>query len=570
MDKLKINKANGITLIALVVTIIVLLLLAGISIQMLTGDNGILNRAGQAKTMTDEAQVLENIKLAYNNAQIGKYTNSNENFANKIQEELEKTYGAGNATVTDNGDGTLTVTVNGKIYDIDGDGNVTKQGASIVVGEVTFKDSNGDVITSKIQGEGTVFVHFTASLTGGSISSVTASGLTPSLTNGEWVTEVTANGTYEFTITGTADGETKTTKKTVTVNQFSSIPSGLKIGSTVTYKPSGTSTWEAELCSSTKTPVNDDVTLQTVASGFVTSGNTNMSITNWKVLSIDEDNAKVELISTAPSPGIVYLGQAQGYNNAVYLLNKACNELYGRTITKGGAQYTIEGRNLNIDDIEKRMTDTALATAHTYGSTATWGNTTNAYTSSNYYPTIYAQEVDSKINGNALTGTLNLWTKQTTPIHRNDGVSELQSDGTTTTSKTTTDGKVKATASIQPKQTFWYKDNTFMQTAFKATEEEKENGINDGSNQTANYNLLMTNGSGSTATYWLASRWVDLDSSSCLFCVGMVYGGDVAGQYTCKSDGGTGFVSRALRPVVSLSSKLISGTSSTGFTVEQN
>ena len=166
MFKHKINKISGITLIALVVTIIVLLLLAGISIQMLTGDNGILNRAGQAKTMTDEAQVLENIKLAYNNAQIGKYTNSNENFANKMQEELEKTYGAGNATVIDNGDGPLTVTINGKIYDIDGEGNVTKQGASIVVGEVTFKDSNGDEITSKIQGEGTVYIHFTASLTG--------------------------------------------------------------------------------------------------------------------------------------------------------------------------------------------------------------------------------------------------------------------------------------------------------------------------------------------------------------------------------------------------------------------
>ena len=40
------NTKSGITLIALVVTIIVLLLLAGISIQMLTGDNGILQRAG--------------------------------------------------------------------------------------------------------------------------------------------------------------------------------------------------------------------------------------------------------------------------------------------------------------------------------------------------------------------------------------------------------------------------------------------------------------------------------------------------------------------------------------------
>ena len=41
---------NGITLIALVITIIVLLILAGVSIATLTGENGILTRANDAKT----------------------------------------------------------------------------------------------------------------------------------------------------------------------------------------------------------------------------------------------------------------------------------------------------------------------------------------------------------------------------------------------------------------------------------------------------------------------------------------------------------------------------------------
>ena len=60
----KINKNNGITLIALVVTIIVLLILAGISISMLTGQNGILNRAAEAKEKTEKAQSEERIKVA--------------------------------------------------------------------------------------------------------------------------------------------------------------------------------------------------------------------------------------------------------------------------------------------------------------------------------------------------------------------------------------------------------------------------------------------------------------------------------------------------------------------------
>ena len=57
-------KNKGITLIALVVTIIVLLVLAGISISMLTGQNGILNRASEAKEKTGTANVEEQRKLA--------------------------------------------------------------------------------------------------------------------------------------------------------------------------------------------------------------------------------------------------------------------------------------------------------------------------------------------------------------------------------------------------------------------------------------------------------------------------------------------------------------------------
>ena len=49
-------KENGITLIALVITIIVLLILAAVSIATLTGENGILTRANDAKTETEEAK----------------------------------------------------------------------------------------------------------------------------------------------------------------------------------------------------------------------------------------------------------------------------------------------------------------------------------------------------------------------------------------------------------------------------------------------------------------------------------------------------------------------------------
>ena len=57
------NKNKGITLIALVITIIVLLILAGVAISMLSGENGILKKAAEAKTKTEEGQKQEETAL---------------------------------------------------------------------------------------------------------------------------------------------------------------------------------------------------------------------------------------------------------------------------------------------------------------------------------------------------------------------------------------------------------------------------------------------------------------------------------------------------------------------------
>ena len=61
---MKRTKENGITLIALVITIIVLLILASVSISMLTGNNGILRQAKNAKQETEEAGENEKDKLS--------------------------------------------------------------------------------------------------------------------------------------------------------------------------------------------------------------------------------------------------------------------------------------------------------------------------------------------------------------------------------------------------------------------------------------------------------------------------------------------------------------------------
>ncbi len=60
---LQLHKSNAITLVALVVTIIVLLILAGISIHLISGSNGILQKASQAVSITEIASAKENTEL---------------------------------------------------------------------------------------------------------------------------------------------------------------------------------------------------------------------------------------------------------------------------------------------------------------------------------------------------------------------------------------------------------------------------------------------------------------------------------------------------------------------------
>ena len=67
------RKDRGITLIALVVTIIVLLILAGVSISTLTGQNGILNRATEAKEKKETAKSGEQSALSELENQINNY-----------------------------------------------------------------------------------------------------------------------------------------------------------------------------------------------------------------------------------------------------------------------------------------------------------------------------------------------------------------------------------------------------------------------------------------------------------------------------------------------------------------
>ena len=115
--KQKLKESKGITLIALVITIIVLLILAGVVIATLTGDNGILGKAKTAKTTNDEEKAKEQIKIAV----MGSYGKDGELNYDDLTKNLEQ---IGIKDLPNEASYPLEVTLEGVIAEIDENGEV--------------------------------------------------------------------------------------------------------------------------------------------------------------------------------------------------------------------------------------------------------------------------------------------------------------------------------------------------------------------------------------------------------------------------------------------------------------
>lgn len=120
-----IKSRNGITLIVLVITIIILLILAGITIAVLTGDNGLLNKAGNAKQASEVANAIEEIQFEV----MKSYKKNGTIDEDKINQNLSKING---------------LTYNDKV--IDSNNKITKLPATVKLNGYVFTISeNGDV-----------------------------------------------------------------------------------------------------------------------------------------------------------------------------------------------------------------------------------------------------------------------------------------------------------------------------------------------------------------------------------------------------------------------------------------
>lgn len=204
----KIVNEKGITLVALVITIIILLILAGISISALT-NTGIFQKAQDAEGKSKLADAKESMALLLHEWQVEHVTSDKtlETFlGEKVADSTIESYNK-----LDNGN--YEVYIKGYVGVIDSEGNlvedVQKAGPRPTISNVKITTDGTTEVVDNSQKPGTKLkINFSSSIENGTIKSVTPA--VPYETNGT-EKEVT------FTIVGTVDGTDYTTKKTISV-----------------------------------------------------------------------------------------------------------------------------------------------------------------------------------------------------------------------------------------------------------------------------------------------------------------------------------------------------------------
>ena len=484
------------------------MILAGVSINTVLGDDGIIKKAKEAAAATKQASAEEEMNRLVLEYQLASKDETLESF---LQEKVTEGRIDG---VTDNGDGTITITkkVEGKDYTITVKKPVAptpsvKVGAIRVVSDSTGAGSSlGEASTAKGK---TLYIMIDSSISGGT---TTVSPQVPYA--------VTENGTYKFTVTGTVNGTAYTKEVSVTVNQFKNSileDINIKIGDSVNY---------------TYDTANSSYTLESKYSG--NSSNQTIAQTTgltWKVLNVDKENDTVDIISTNPTSSTVTFANILGYNNGPYLMNEICKAQYSNK-TLG-----VNARSINLLDMEKQLTAAGIKSRNEYNkgsSTYAQYGTTKTYTSNTKYPSLYANQKGAGPNITEAEASKKITQPDTTK--GNDPYEESKPIATT---EPTTDNTSGTGSPLTVTQTYYYIP------------------IND-----TNYGAassILANGT----PFWVAARYVDTISDRAGFGLRDANAGtDGFGMFSSIGDTYGSYC--ALRPVVSLPSSLLTGEQTNG------
>ena len=248
-------KNSAITLIALIITIIVLLILAGVTLNMVMGENGLFGKANNAKNKTEVAQYEEELRMCVLELQTDAAANGTtfnmDTIKNKFVEKVKKLENTEEIEITSpEGNATIEGTYKGYEYKID-------EKYVVHIGD----KATGISLTTSIEPKGWTNQNVTATITiksNNGLSKIVSEGETEINLNGEkeyiiTKTNIEENTSYEYTVT---DGQGNTQNKTAVINTIDknapadftitaeNTEEGLKITGTTTDAESGIDKYE--------------------------------------------------------------------------------------------------------------------------------------------------------------------------------------------------------------------------------------------------------------------------------------------------------------------------------------
>ncbi len=302
------------------------------------------------------------------------------------------------------------------------------------------------------------------------------------------------------------------------------IPENLLVGDEVTYIPeSSTYNWAAQYCSGSS---SNDILLDNESENF--------NITKWRVLNINKETGIIDLISNKSTIGKLPLDGTQGYNNAVKLLNDACNALYGNN------KKQIKARSIKLEDIIAKIPQESLQMIYnnSKGQKGEEKITFLTQPTTEYkravYPIIYENEKFSVINGYEKQDGLDI-SEQNELYPRVEGKLE---------------GNASRANSIKPYQTFF---------SFTVKNDSKK----DPSDITNIISAKNRNDS-----YWIATRSIHMYNEDCLYVIYEMTNTGVGMGHFCTINNLITFSSSSLRPIVSVRANLLVKDNEIGWIVK--
>ena len=234
MEKLRRNK--GITLVALVITIIILLILAGVSIQAIT-NTGLFTNAKKAQELSNEKLAEEKIKFMLSEWRI-KNTTEGTTLEEFLMEKLEENQ------IQDfeynEEDENYEVVIDKQIITINKNGEILKieqSGPRPIISEIKIVNIKGEEIPKKSieVGSQKIYIKFKASIENGDIEQVKIQDKEVPFENEQYSYEVSENGNYTFEIIGKVNEKTYSKNRTIVINQYDTLPSQPIINSSFGY-----------------------------------------------------------------------------------------------------------------------------------------------------------------------------------------------------------------------------------------------------------------------------------------------------------------------------------------------